>query len=96
MNMDDIRKAEDFISALFTDEDISVCFKFVPKEGNNDPHVIVDIIDTETNCSLITYYKSGCMKGFLEHTAEVASRFSDDTALVNIPAKAKAALEFIK
>ena len=94
--MDDIRKAEDFISALFTDEDISVCFKFVPKKGNNGLHEIVDIIDTETHCSLSTIYKPGCMKEFLEHTAEVASQFSDDTALVNIPAKAKAALEYIK
>ena len=96
MNMDDIRKAQDFISALFTDEDINVGFMFVPKEGNNDPHVIVKIIDTETHCSLSTYYKSGCMKEFLEHTAEIASHFSDKTALVNVPAKAKAALEYIK
>lgn len=94
--MDDIRKAQDFISALFMDEDISVCFMFVPKEGNNDPHLIVKIIDTETQCSLSTYYISGCMKEFLEHTAEIASHFSDHTALVNIPAKAKAALEYIK
>jgi len=94
--MDDFRKAEDFISALFTDEDISVCFNFVPEKNNNEAHIMVSFIDNETACSFTNYYKSGCMREFLEHTAEIASQFSDDTALVNIPAEAKAALEFIK
>lgn len=94
--MDDIRKAQNFISALFTDEGVTVVFHLIPKNKANELHMMVSFMDNKSLMGYTTYYKPGCMKEFLEHIIEIKNLFEDNTALVNIPTSAKAALEYIK
>lgn len=94
--MDDIRKAQDFIHALFTDEGVSVDFHIIPQSGQNELHMMVSFTDNITDQSYTTYYKPGCMRDFLERIKEIDRLFTRDTELISVPTSAIAALEYIK